>query len=340
MRDKALVLLAVAALLFGTSGTGYALLEQKELTDLTIAADEIIIGTVDDQYVAFVDENIIHTFSEVFVEYSFLGAAPSSRSIVVETAGGEIGDLGLWVEDQPVINVGERVVLFLNGNEERGTFTINNHVQGKYTMDEDWVVEYDVHISDFVGMMFGYLTEDNGGPGVESLACTIGDLGIAWNGDRAGMWWNKNGTNDCSGEAPATRKGGLEWNNVSSCPFYFYVAGSNYGTGPNYDGKNQVWFGSGSGYIAATWIWYSGSRYMECDFMFNDNYAWSSSQSCPGNKMDVQNIACHELGHCWGAGDEYNSGCSNATMYGYANYGETKKRSVESWDIDAIRRVY
>lgn len=340
MRDKSLVLLAVTAIILGTAGIGSAMIEMKELTDLTVAADEIVIGTVDDQYAAFVDDNIIHTFSEIFVEHSFLGTVPGSRLATVETIGGEIGDLGLWAEDQPKISLGERVILFLDFNEESGTYTINNHVQGKYTMDEDWVVEYDVHISDFVGMMFGYLTEDNSGSGVQSLACTVHDLGIEWNGSKAGMYWNRNGTNDCSGEANSTRQGGLEWNNVSSCPFYFYVAGQNYGTGPSYDGKNQIWFGSGSGYIAVTYIWYSGSRYLECDMMFNDNYTWSSSASCPSNKMDVENIATHELGHCWGADDEYGSGCSNATMYGYASYGETKKRSVESWDIDAIRRVY
>ena len=42
----------------------------------------------------------------------------------------------------------------------------------------------------------------------------------------------------------------------------------------------------------------------------------------PGEQMDVQNIASHEIGHRLVLGDLYDECASELTMYGYGNYGE------------------
>ena len=55
--------------------------------------------------------------------------------------------------------------------------------------------------------------------------------------------------------------------------------------------------------------------------------------------MDFENIATHELGHAVGLGDLYND-CTEETMYGYASYGETKKRTLEAGDITGIKKLY
>jgi hypothetical protein len=56
--------------------------------------------------------------------------------------------------------------------------------------------------------------------------------------------------------------------------------------------------------------------------------------------MDFENIATHELGHSVGLGDLDEDRCSDQTMYGYADYGETNKRDLEAGDIKGISELY
>ncbi|MBT4869994.1 MAG: matrixin family metalloprotease [Candidatus Diapherotrites archaeon] len=113
------------------------------------------------------------------------------------------------------------------------------------------------------------------------------------------------------------------------------------------DGLNEVYFGSiaDSGAIAVNTIWgiFSGSprkrKLVEWDLVFDQvDYPWSSSGEA--GKMDFENIDVHELGHTMGMGDLYESTCSEETMYGYAGYGETKKRTLNAGDITGIQKLY
>jgi len=114
------------------------------------------------------------------------------------------------------------------------------------------------------------------------------------------------------------------------------------------DGKNVVYFGpiSNSNTIAVTIIWgiFSGPtqnrKLVEWDQIFSTGYNWSNEINGVTGKMDFQNIATHELGHSVGMDDIYNSSCSAVTMYGYANYGETNKRSLKQADITGISNLY
>jgi len=56
--------------------------------------------------------------------------------------------------------------------------------------------------------------------------------------------------------------------------------------------------------------------------------------------MDFENIATHELGHSVGLDDLYDERSSEQTMYGYASYGETKKRTLEDGDINGVYQLY
>jgi hypothetical protein len=56
--------------------------------------------------------------------------------------------------------------------------------------------------------------------------------------------------------------------------------------------------------------------------------------------MDVQNIVTHELGHCAGMDDLYESNAVEETMYGYSEEGETKKRDLYLGDITGIIGLY
>jgi hypothetical protein len=115
----------------------------------------------------------------------------------------------------------------------------------------------------------------------------------------------------------------------------------------NPDDKNEVYFGdvAQNGAIAITIVWgvFSGPpsqrRLIEWDQVFDQvDFDWSANGE--PNKMDFENIATHELGHSVGLSDLYDNKCSEQTMFGYADYGETKKRTLESGDVNGVRELY
>lgn len=112
------------------------------------------------------------------------------------------------------------------------------------------------------------------------------------------------------------------------------------------DAVNEVYFGgiSDSGTIGVTIVWgiFSGPpqqrKLSEWDMVFNTGYSWSASGEA--GKMDFENIATHELGHAIGMSDLYTSACANETMYGYADNGQTNKRTLEIGDIIGANKLY
>lgn len=113
------------------------------------------------------------------------------------------------------------------------------------------------------------------------------------------------------------------------------------------DGRNEYSMGNypQNGVIAVTVIWTGvpigskGRQIIEFDVMFDKDFTWGDATVNP-TVMDLQNIAVHESGHGIGLGDIYSSNCSEVTMYGYSNYGETKKRILEQPDITGLQKMY
>lgn len=113
------------------------------------------------------------------------------------------------------------------------------------------------------------------------------------------------------------------------------------------DGRNELLFGDypQDGVIAVAIIWGyftgpSGQRkIIEFDILFDIDWTWGDATTDPA-VMDLQNIAVHELGHGAGLGDLYDTVCAEETMYGYSNYGETKKRDLNTGDITGIQKLY
>lgn len=93
--------------------------------------------------------------------------------------------------------------------------------------------------------------------------------------------------------------------------------------------------------IAVTSIWFTrrGKQIVEFDMIFNTNFAWGDGEAVP-SLMDLQNIATHEFGHGVGMDDIYTSECSEVTMYGYSNYGDIIKRTLEQSDITGLQSMY
>jgi hypothetical protein len=120
------------------------------------------------------------------------------------------------------------------------------------------------------------------------------------------------------------------------------------------DYKNVIGFGNygDPNVIAVTTIWYSRvtNQIVEFDMIFDIDWTWGDAVAqCSSNEtftnssctiMDIQNIATHEFGHAIGLGDIYVSSCSEVTMYGYSEYGEVKKRTLEQADIIGLQTLY
>lgn len=120
------------------------------------------------------------------------------------------------------------------------------------------------------------------------------------------------------------------------------------------DGRNELLFGNYPEYgvIAVTVVWgyFSGPPEMreiiEFDVLFDTDFTWGDAD--PNNDgvidnpnvMDLQNIATHEIGHGAGLADLYDLCCAEETMYGYSEYGEVKKRDLNTGDISGIQGLY
>ena len=113
------------------------------------------------------------------------------------------------------------------------------------------------------------------------------------------------------------------------------------------DNKNEVYFGDveQDNAIAITVVWgiFGGPpgrrELVEWDQVYDQvDFDWSAIGEI--DKMDFENIATHELGHSVGLNDLYDSICSQQTMYGYADNGETNKRDLEQGDIAGILQLY
>jgi len=107
--------------------------------------------------------------------------------------------------------------------------------------------------------------------------------------------------------------------------------------------ENAIAFGDypDNNVIAVTTVWYTriGKRIVEFDMLFNTRFNYGDA-TVDSSKMDLQEIATHELGHSVGLADIYSTTCSAVTMYGYSNYGELQKRTLEQPDITGLQLMY
>ena len=89
--------------------------------------------------------------------------------------------------------------------------------------------------------------------------------------------------------------------------------------------------------MCAFWFYPNTKEIVESDVVFSTSFEWSLSGE--SGKMDLQNIATHEFGHN-GLNDLYMPKSVELTMYGYGDYGETKKRDLGTGDKLGIQELY
>jgi hypothetical protein len=75
------------------------------------------------------------------------------KAITIRTPGGEVGDIGLWVEDVPVFFKDQEVIAFVKPIPEESFMQVHGQYQGKFTVENGKVVESGLPIADFVNMV-------------------------------------------------------------------------------------------------------------------------------------------------------------------------------------------
>lgn len=150
-------------------------------------------------------------------------------------------------------------------------------------------------------------------------------------------------------DATAIWSSGQEWDSQTSASLFgtYSVNSTANWDSDAPDGRNEFSMGNypEPGVIAVTvaWGYFSGPpqtrEIIEFDVLFNTDYAWGNVDVDGTSVMDLQNIATHEIGHGLGLADLYNT-CTEETMYGYSENGETKKRDLNAGDIAGLQNLY
>lgn len=142
------------------------------------------------------------------------------------------------------------------------------------------------------------------------------------------------------------------WSSANSA-LQFTYGGTTSAQGGRLDGINAIsWRNLSPGTLAVTYVWVSRltGRVVEADTVFNNRYAWydfaippefTADNFCPDTPVayDIRNIATHEFGHWCGLDDLYDSADKDATMYGYGDVQEVKKRTLATGDKNGALAV-
>lgn len=92
-----------------------SVVEGLELEELAGEADRIVLGRVLFSESFLRRDGQIWTWHRIAVERGIDGSAPAEDEVIVETMGGQIGEIGMRVEGEASFAVGERVLVFVHG---------------------------------------------------------------------------------------------------------------------------------------------------------------------------------------------------------------------------------
>jgi hypothetical protein len=109
------VFMGVLAVVLWARPTDASIVQALELEELIDRADQILLGTVVFSESFEYPNGTIGTAHRVLIERDVSGRSLGEPEVIVETLGGQIGDLAMRIEGEPRFDVGERVVVFVRG---------------------------------------------------------------------------------------------------------------------------------------------------------------------------------------------------------------------------------
>ena len=125
------------ALTFFSPISSFALMIERNAAELAQDAKIIVQGEVKSVRSYKGINGVIYTRASVLVSDVIKGKN-IKKNITVEYEGGEVGDIGVWVEDEPSLGKGEQVLLFLtNSFWRKNVYYIVGGVLGKYAICPD-----------------------------------------------------------------------------------------------------------------------------------------------------------------------------------------------------------
>lgn len=148
---------------FGEACQG--LLVRMTPADLWSQADIVLIGVVEDISVHQGDRGMIYRNVRIEVE-KYRKNALNSSEVVIRVLGGQVGEFGVWVEDQPCFSKGERVLAYLDhiSGEDQcpgiECYYVVGGPQGKFTI-LDGVAKNEAGDTLYVGDPFWFLKMSN-----------------------------------------------------------------------------------------------------------------------------------------------------------------------------------
>jgi hypothetical protein len=115
------VLLGVFVVFLTANPAAGSIVKALELEELVGQSEQILVGRVVFSE-SFVRENgNLGTWHRIQIERDIRGSAPSEGEVIVETLGGQVGDIAMRVEGEPSFSEGERVVVFIR---DGGPYTV------------------------------------------------------------------------------------------------------------------------------------------------------------------------------------------------------------------------
>jgi len=315
----------------------------------------IVIGDVKEIECRWEDD-LIYSYVTIFVVDVERGPEDwEGEEIIVKHIGGGIDGVGLWQSDQAYFTVGETVRVYLQG--ELPVFTVIGGPEGKVSLDSELssieeytAAGYKLCWYDPEGT-WHYSSERPGPDWYGPLRWDIPAGGVHYKINPAGS------TGEGIPEATFinyVKKSYQTWEDAPSSAIDYMYLGTTTKTWDNSmndrvnifcwkDLENQAFtLGVCRGYFTYTTGDYDSLRNTDCDVLLNTNahYDWSAAPTCPSDKLDVQNVGTHEVGHVCGLGDLYDDEDAEMTMFGGASSGEIKKRDLNWGDLQGVCVLY
>jgi hypothetical protein len=104
---------ALLATLLTASPVHGSIVQALDLEELVAHADRIVLGRVLFSESFPCTDGTLATWHRIGIERDLRHGGAPEREVIVETIGGQVGEIGMRIEGEPSFTVGERVVVFV-----------------------------------------------------------------------------------------------------------------------------------------------------------------------------------------------------------------------------------